>query len=217
MEQSVGQSLENHVKVPDDQRDIQWENHFFNLLSQSHLNILSEDPQVGPDGWPYLMTQTSAAASEPTAKIIHWLSNKGIGLVVNPTKSYPDYVFTYGMIWSFKETGYFYRNADQRQTGAVEIQIADKYSYGEPNKEYLPDYVRQILRDFFRDQGIHAVKVLMLSEDGKNFDLAISLESLGNPPKEEHQGIAEAVSWFLPPHYSLLLISEKDLPRFYIL
>ena len=74
--------------------------------------------------------------------------------------------------------------------------------------------MRKILRDFFRDQGLLAVKILMMSQDGKNFDLAISLESLGNPPEKEHQGIAEAISWFLPPHYSLLIVSEKGLPSY---
>jgi hypothetical protein len=37
---------------------------------------------------------------------------------------------------------------------------------------------------------------------------------LGNPPTKEHQGIAEAISWFLPPHYSIVLISETGLPPF---
>ncbi len=202
------------VNTPEEKRDTHWENLFFHKLSQSPLNLLSEEPQTGPDGWPYLLTQISEKATEPASKIITWLADKGIGLVVNPMKEYPDYVFTYGMIWHFKETGYFYHVADQRKTGTVEIQVDNKHHYGEPTKEYLPDYVRKILREFFRDQGLFAIKILMLSPDGKNFDLAVSLESLGNPPSHEHQGIAEAISWFLPPHYSLLLISERDLPKF---
>lgn len=203
------------VRVPEEKRDTHWENLFFHSLSKSSLDLLSEEPQTGPDGWPYLLTQVSENSAEPASKIIQWLSNKGIGLVVNPMKEYPDYVFTYGMIWHFKETGYFYHVAADRPTGTVEIQMNENYHYGEPSAEYLPSYVRQILREFFRDQGLFAVKILMLSQDGKNFDLSISLESLGNPPNSEHQGIAEAVSWFLPPHYSLLLVSEKDLPSFF--
>jgi hypothetical protein len=37
---------------------------------------------------------------------------------------------------------------------------------------------------------------------------------LGNPPEREHEGIAEAIAWFLPNHYSVVLISEKGLPTF---
>jgi hypothetical protein len=57
-------------------------------------------------------------------------------------------------------------------------------------------------------------RILVMSTDRKHYDLAFSLESLGNPPTKEHQGIAEAITWFLPPHYSVVLVSEKDLPEF---
>ena len=31
---------------------------------------------------------------------------------------------------------------------------------------------------------------------------------------EEHAGVAEAIAWFLPPHYSVVLVSETGLPDF---
>lgn len=206
--------LQNLLLTPMESRDPNWENKFFNVLTNSNLSVLSADPQIGPDNWPYLMTEYNEESTESVQKIIHWLHDKGIGLVVNPTKDYPDYVFSYGMIWSFKETGYFYKTADKIETGVVEIQKESTCYYGAPTPEYLPTYVRRILKEFFRDQGLLNVKILMLSTDNKNFDFAISLESLGNPPQNEHEGIAEAISWFLPPHYSILLISEKNLPAF---
>ncbi|HWU44373.1 MAG TPA: hypothetical protein VN132_13070, partial [Bdellovibrio sp.] len=57
-------------------------------------------------------------------------------------------------------------------------------------------------------------RILVMSTDRKHYDLAFSLESLGNPPQKEHAGIAEAIGWFLPPHYSIVLVSEKGLPEF---
>jgi hypothetical protein len=54
--------------------------------------------------------------------------------------------------------------------------------------------VRNILKEFFRDQGVFAPKILVMSSDRVNYDLVFSLESLGNPPVKEHQGIAEAIS-----------------------
>lgn len=207
--------LQNILQTPSENRDPNWENKFFNALVNSNLSVLSADPQIGPDNWPYLMTECNSESTESAQKIIHWLHDKGIGLVLNPTKDYPDYVFSYGMIWSFKETGYFYKTADKIETGVVEIQKDAKCYYGAPSEQYLPTYVRRILKEFFLDQGLLHVKVLMLSMDNKHFDFAISLESLGNPPESEHEGIAEAISWFLPPHYSILLISEKNLPAFY--
>lgn len=202
------------VNVPDEQRDHQWEIDFFMAVTQSNLKLLHEAPQKGPDGWPYLLAETSAEATESANKIIQWLALKGVGLVINPMKPYPDYVFTYGMLWHFKETGLFYRTAEEAPVGTLEISEGQKLHAGPPAPHYLPQYVRNILKEFFRDQGVHRPRILVMSMDRKHYDLAFSLESLGNPPAKEHQGIAEAISWFLPPHYSVVLVSEKGLPPF---
>lgn len=202
------------TKIADEQRDPQWEVDFFMQLTQGNLKILSQDPQTGPDGWPYLLTETSEDATEPAQKIIQWLATKGMGLVVNPSKDYPDYVFSYGMIWHFRETGLFYRARPEVSTGSFELQDGAQLHAGAPTLQYLPQYVRSILKEFFLDQGVYAPKMLVMSADRVNYDLAISIESLGNPPVKEHQGIAEAISWFLPPHYSIVLVSEKGLPAF---
>ena len=202
------------TKVADEKRDPQWEGDFFMQLSQSNLKLMSQDPQVGPDGWPYLMTETAADATEPAQNILQWLATRGMGLVVNPNKEYPDYVFSYGMVWHFKETGLFYRAKPEVSNGSFELRDGAKLHAGEPTPQYLPQYVRNILKEFFRDQGVFAPKILVISADRVNYDLAFSLESLGNPPVKEHQGIAEAISWFLPPHYSIVLVSENGLPPF---
>lgn len=203
------------VAIPEESRDQSWENQFFQKLTAGNVALLTADPQQGPDGWPYLLVKTDVAAAEPVQKLLHWCATKGVGLVVNPMKDYPDFVFTYGMIWHFRQTGYFYQSQVDVKTGVVEISKSDQFISGTPSEEYLPSYVRQILREFFRDQGLLKPRILMVSEDkGQHFDLCFSLESLGNPPEKEHQGILEALSWFLPPHYSLMLISEKNLPAF---
>lgn len=206
--------LDKLLQVPYEHRDHDWEDRFFMSITKSNVKLSAPDPQTGPDGWPYMMTETAADATEPVQKIFQWIATRGIGVVLNPTKEYPDFVFTYGMIWHFRETGYFYMRQPEVATGSVNFTAGQKLMTGEPTEKYLPGYVRKILREFFRDQGLHAVKILMVSENGKHFDLAFSTESLGSPPEKENQGIAEAISWFLPPHYSILLTSEKGLPDF---
>lgn len=206
----------NHlVTVPEDQRDQSWENQFFQKLTDGSVKVLTPDPQQGPDGWPYLLAQTDDGASESVQKLLHWCATKGVGLVINPTKEYPDFVFSYGMIWHFRQTGYFYLPQADLKNGVLELSRGEQFVSGTPSESYLPNYVRQILREFFRDQGLLKPRILMVSQDkGLHFDFCFSLESLGNPPEKEHQGILEALSWFLPPHYSLMLISEKGLPEF---
>jgi hypothetical protein len=212
-------NLNELTQVPDEKRDTQWENDFFMQVSTGRLKLLFQEPQPGPDGWPYLLTETTleSEAAEPAQKILQWLATRGLGLVINPQKEYPDYVFSYGMVWHFKETGLFYRAKPAVSTGSFELSGGEKLHVGEPAPEYLPQYVRGILKQFFLDQGLLSVKILVMSADRINYDLAFSLESLGNPPVKEHQGIAEAIGWFLPPHYSIALVSEKGLPEFFSL
>ncbi|MEZ0392733.1 MAG: hypothetical protein ACAH59_10990 [Pseudobdellovibrionaceae bacterium] len=207
-------NLHELVQMSDEQRTQDWENQFFHALTEGKLKLISPEPQTGPDNWPYLLTETSEEATESTQKLIAWLSERGIGLAINPMKEYPDYVFSYGMLWSFRESGFFYKPIAERPIGAVQFETSKLVHAGPPTEEFLPGYVRKILRDFFRDQGILKPQILVISTDGVNYDLALSLESLGKPPDQEHQGIAEAISWFLPPHYSLMLISEEGLPPF---
>ncbi len=237
------------TKTPENQRDSKWENQFFKALSEGVVELVSESPQYGPDGWPYLLVKTpeadvspselssnsektnsdhvqisessnsansaisETAKIEPTQKIMNWLSTRGIGMAVNTHKEYPDYVFSYGMIWHFMKTGLFFR-PNHNSNSNLELNPNQKIHAGAPTEDYLPETPRKILKEFFRDQGILSPKILLISSDGLNYDLAVSLESLKNPSESEHQGIAEAISWFLPPHYSIILISEKGFPKF---
>jgi hypothetical protein len=207
-------TLNELVKIPDEQRDHQWEINFFMAVTSGNVKLMLDAPQQGPDGWPYMLAETSAEATEPANKIMQWAALKGVGLAVNPQKNYPDYVFTYGMLWHFKETGLFYRTADEAPVGVLEMEKGQGLHAGEPAPHYLPQYVRNIIKEFLRDQGVLRPRILVMSQDRKHYDLAFSLESLGNPDQKEHQGIAEAISWFLPPHYSIVLVSEMGLPKF---
>src|SRR5437868_7773578 len=156
------------TQVPDEKRDAQWENDFFVCLSQGHLKVVSEEAKPGPDGWPYLLTETSPEAPEPAQKILQWLAARGLGLVVNPQKDYPDYVFSYGMVWHFKETGLFFRARPEVSTGSFELTNGKHLHAGPPSPEYLPQYVRNILKQFFMDQGVLNVKILVMSPDRVN-------------------------------------------------
>jgi hypothetical protein len=205
-------TLTELLAMPEEHRDSAWENRFFHALTVGNLDVFSPEPKSGPDGWPYLLCKAEEASTEPFQRILHWLHDKGIGLVVNPQKEYPDYIFTYGMLWFFKERGLFFQEAPIQKEGVFEFQIKDIKEAGEPTAAFLPTYVWGVLKEFFVQQGILLPKILAYTLDGINYDLAFSLESLGSPEQKEHQGILEAMSWFLPPHYTMALVSEKELP-----
>ncbi|MCB0410958.1 MAG: hypothetical protein KDD22_00420 [Bdellovibrionales bacterium] len=210
-------SLNEICSQPDSLRNDVWEAQLFESCRTSKLMIVDPQPRMGPDHWPYIFAQTGMGSTEPALKVIEWLATQGVGLVLNTHKPAPDYIFSYGMIWNFVQNGEFLTRSESEFSGKIEIEAGAKVQAGSPSEAYLPNYVRRILRSFFTDQEVSNPKVLVMSQDLINYDLCLSLESLGDPPESEHDGIARALSWFLPTHYSLLLISEKGLPPFYSL
>lgn len=199
---------------PESIRDSDWERAFLAGFVDCSLELEGKEAQQGPDGWPYMFAKITRTASEPAVRLLDWLATRGIGLVINAHKEMPDYIFPYGMIWSNKEFGEFRKQVEVSPLGAVTYEKGEKVLAGPPTEEYLPIYVREIIADFFYKQGVEAPKILVLSKDKVNFDLCFSTESLGEPPSGEHKGIAEAIAWFLPEHYSVVVVSEKGLPKF---
>ena len=209
------EKLHDLLHCEESERDEQWESEFLKVFSHSRLSILNEEPKGGPDGWPYLLVVTDPEGSEPCTRVLEWLSDKGIGLVVNPQKTIPDYVFTYGMIWNFKQRGQFLTPEEQIRPGQIKFEANEKVMAGPATEDYLPLYVRAILREFFRQQKVMNPKYLIMGREDRGYDFCFSVESLGNPPKTEYRGLLESIAWFLPAHYSVVLISEKGLPPFH--
>jgi len=200
-----------------DSRDENWEKNFLSQVLQAHVKVLAPEPRQGPDKWPYLMVETvqaDAEDAEPITAVLQWLAGRGIGLVLNPQKLAPDYVFTYGMIWNLRERGAFLSPAPQSSAGPIAIRAGQEVLAGPPSEAYLPTYVRGVIKQFLMDQGIFAPKALMVSFDKVNYDLCFSIESFKSPASSEHAGIAEALSWFLPAHYAVSMVSEKTIPGF---
>lgn len=202
------------LQLNETHRNEEWEQLFLKGILSEEISLLSPEPQKGPDGWPYLLVKTGQGSTEPFKKVVSWLTDRGIGLAVNTHKQLPDYIFTYGMLWSYREYGSFLGTAKGQDRSQADYTDDQSLLVGPPSEQYLPPYVRVILRQFFKDQGIENVKLLVAHTD-KFTDLCISLESLGNPPEKEHPGIAGALSWFLPQDYTLVLTSEKNWKEFY--
>jgi hypothetical protein len=203
------------ISQPESYRDDEWERAFLESIREAEVEFISEEPQNGPDGWPYLYVKTSATGHEPISRVIGWLSERGIGLAINPHKMMPDYIFTYGMIWHFRETGQFILHRDTNPEDKVTYKKEEKWLFGAPTEAYLPKYVRRVMREFFAAQKLTDVQILVAtSEDFKQTDFLFSTESLGHPPASDQRRLAETISWFLPTHYSIVLASQEQLPKF---
>lgn len=213
----MSDTFETLIATAPKDRDEAWEKKFLSVLPSARVKVLAPEPRQGPDSWPYLMVSTEDGADEPISNVLSWLSTKGIGLAINPQKIAPDYVLTYGMVWNFRERGEFVSAAPRLSSGAIYLrdgQNRQEVLTGPPSESYWPSYARSIVKQFLLDQGVFAPKVLMVSFDKTNYDLCFSLESLKSPTEAERAGIAEALSWFLPAHYAVSLVSEKSIPGF---
>lgn len=207
------------IQQPESRRDDAWESSFLTLFPQLKVQLEGDQAKQGPDGFPYLFVSTEEQGTEPVVQVVRWLADKGIGLVVNAHKMIPDYVFPYGMIWNFVETGRFLNPPSFGQAaGEVVYGEKKKVLTGPPSEKYLPPYVRKTVAEFLRAQGIVDPRVLVVTtEDFKNVDLVLSDSCLKNISKAEHQKFAEMLAWFLPLHYTLVIGTEAGLPDFYSL
>ena len=209
--------FENLIQQPESLRDEQWERRFLDGILGRRVEVESPEPAPGPDGWPYLRVRAGAEpGAEPFHRVVTWLAGRGIGLVVNAHKLMPDYVFTYGMIWNYVETGRFVLPNAAAPRGPVELGAGGDVVFGQPTPKYLPPYVRDVLREFLTAQGYPRPRILVATtHDYKQTDLIFVTESLNDVPPAQHATMAEVLHWFLPQHYNVVLASERGLPTTY--
>jgi hypothetical protein len=203
--------FEKLIQLPESRRDDQWERQFLDSVLGLKVEVQDNgQPVYGPDGWPYISVRTGQG-EEPMVRLVSWLAGRGIGLVVNSHKMAPDYVFTYGMLWNFAETGRFIIPFEgTAPAGAADL--SERPVQGPPTDAYLPPYVRSILKEFLKDQGMPTPRILVAtSRDFKQTDLVWSLESMAAPNAMEQRTLAEALSWFLPLHYTVVFAPEQAL------
>jgi hypothetical protein len=204
--------FESLIQLPESHRDDRWEAHFLDGLIPRKVDVEDAEPKAGPDGWPYLRIRAQAAeGGEPFARVVRWLAGRGIGLVVNAHKMMPDYVFTYGMIWNFVETGRFVNPPVPEPEPSSEAKMVA----GAPTAKFLPPYVRGILREFLVNQGFPNPRVAVVTTaDWRHSDLVFSTESLNGIVPSGQRTLAEALAWFLPTHYGLRFVPEAELAAF---
>lgn len=211
-------SLQEYCSTPEFKRDGEWEKSFLDSFVAGKVTFDPENVHQGPDGWPYYFISSlgDGHSGEPVVNILHWLKDKGIGLALNPDKSLPDYIFTYGMIWNFAERNLLIEfNSGMDDSDTVEFNEGEKVFFGKPSPELIPSYVYPILKDYLSALEIENPRIAIVGKSQEDFNICFSAESLGNPPEEDHQQLLERLSWFFPTHYGLMILAESSLGDFY--
>lgn len=207
--------LEVLLQLPESKRDDKWETDFLAGIVTSKVQVAEEQAKAGPDGWPYLLLKTGAQGDQPFLQVLEWAASRGIGLALNTHKMIPDYVFTYGMLWNYAMTRQFVTTGSTPTAGTVTIAENEDMLVGAPTEQYLPMFVRKVLREFLQAQGMKSPRITVLStKDYRVVDLLFSSESLNDLKPKDFKTMSEAISWFLPLHYNIIIGSEQNLGGF---
>lgn len=211
--------LEELSSIPFENRDIEWQK---NLLSNiDDAGLASNDPQVigGPDGFPYFVLNIPEHNKEFQSFVIKhmipdFILDNGFGIVFNPSKGQPDWVFTHGDL-----VNYFLRQEFFSESNNWYTQIEDKTQenaellVGQPSEYILPLQTRNILKKYLGQFTNKEVKILLTNRpSGEEFLQQIVFNLIpGDFESEEHfNGAMQHVGWFLPRHYTYASTAEES-------
>jgi hypothetical protein len=211
-----GNTFEKLLLTPYSDRDESWESAFLSACTKQKYALISDSSEIGPDGFSYLLIANDKdyfdRQQEGFIDLANWCLSKGVGLVLNPQKEYPDYIFTLGMLWYFALHGVF-KKTNLHQSEKFIFLPGDSAKKVQLTNELIPDAIRNFIKMFLNQQQVVDPKILVLKQEN-HLDFIFSLESLGSPEDSDHKDICEALSWFLPTHYPIMILSEVGLPKF---
>lgn len=194
-------------------RNQEWEQLFLDAFAKGQVFVTSEDVQIGPDGWPYLFVNTDlengSGVKDSAINVIQWAYQHGVGLVVNPQKEKPDYVFNFGMLWGYAHRGQFVSFFDDNYSDDEQVYLA------KVTDDIIPKHAQHIIKEYIASAGVESPRAALITRNKVNYELAFAIESLNNPPSSEHQGIAKGISWFMPTDMPIVLLYEKKFQELY--
>ncbi|MBD8349492.1 hypothetical protein [Dysgonomonas sp. HGC4] len=213
--------LNELFKVEGELRDENWRAQFFENVADA--SFACSDPQIisGPDGFPYFVLNTPEPNKQFQCYVIKnmipdFLLEQGFGVVINPEKGNPDWVFSYGDIVNYHLRNEFYTKSDNWDMQKSDEVIAEeeKVLVGQPSEYIIPVQTRAILRMFFESLQISDAKIALLNRPkGEEFSqqLVFNLTPDKFKDREHFNTIMAYVAWFLPKHYSYASMDESTL------
>src|SRR5882724_11707927 len=213
-----GDKMNDLFQIPADQRDDQWKQSFYETVIDA--SFACRDPQVfsGPDGFPYfaLMTPEPMKSFESycLCNLVEFATDDGFGVAINPTETGADWVFTYGDLVTIRMFNSFEVPVEKRPPEhRTEILDQDEQVLlGSPSEEFLPGYVRAVLRRFLVDGvGLQDPQVLLMNRpfDSPTEQLVFSIYPEDFETEEIFNFVMGRITWFLPRHYPVVSVGRE--------
>lgn len=211
-------ALDKLFAIPHEQRDNNWQQSF--LANIEEASFVCNDPQVisGPDGFPYFVLNIPEANKEFQCYVIkhmvpEFILDNGLGVVINPSKGQPDWVFTYGELVNYHLRNEFYTDSKNWYVQTENtLKENTEMLIGQPSEYILPLQTRNILRQYLKQYTDVEVKFLLTNRpEGEEFlqQLVFNLTPSHFQSEEHFSGVMQNIGWFLPRHYTYASTLEE--------
>lgn len=192
-------------------RDAEWEEAFLKAFSHSEVYLKSDEPFIGPDGFSYMEMSTTEGETIDKNDFLSWCTNAGVGMVLNLKKNQtPDYVFNYGMIWNYILRGVFLNNEPEKEQPTKNTESRKVFVH-KIVEGYLPQYVRENIREFLALNKISECKIGLVSYgEGTSYEILWYIPKGKNWSEKDQKSLMEALSWFLPLNYKVAWAKTDD-------
>ncbi len=205
--------------VSKEERDDSWTKSFYENVRNA--SFACGNPQIlnGPDGFPYFILKNPEPYKPFESFCIEnmkddFLLNKGFGVVINPSDTSADWVFSYGDIINLYINKQFYiKTNDVNIENEVTIKKDEKVLLAQPSETFLPSKARKNLRVFLQSIGIKEPKIMMLCRtiEGQVIqELAFNIFREDFQTTEQLNFCLKQISWFLPRQYVVLSLPKDS-------
>jgi hypothetical protein len=206
---------------PRETRDPAWRAAFLEAIVDASLASTPQQLIQGPDGFPYFVLQSPPVAQAFTpycvAHVLEHCTNSGFGIVVEPKPEGPQWVFNYGELFSLRAYGEFGGEPVDRDAAkgpAIDLVKSEtQIMVGAPSEHMLPSWARRVIAAFLT-RSAHvaapAVFVMMQPPPAPPRSLVFNLHPEAFPSHAAFTAAMNALSWYMPPHRSVVALSEKS-------
>lgn len=214
--------INNLMETPFKERDESWRDRFLGCVATSNLKLGDPEVVMSDDGFPYMQLQTVKTGEKfHSFTITHQLDkllSQGFGVVINPEKGQPDWVFSYGDLVNLKLNGEFYsaKSVFSNPTEYASVGQDEDILVGQPSESIFPDFLRQQVREFLHYSGLRNAKVMLIArnytdEEKASQDLVFNIMPTQFATEREFNTIMNTLQWMLPKHYSFFGIDELSI------
>jgi hypothetical protein len=206
---------------PRQARDDAWRTEFLAAVVDASLASTPSQLMQGPDGFPYFVLQLPPVGQPFTpfcvSHILEHCTDHGYGIVIEPAATGPQWVFSFGDLFSLRAYGTFAGDPVDReapQGPATEVLSKDtQIMVGSPSEAMLPPWSRAAVAEFLmRNARVAEPKVLVMIEPSRapGRHLVFNVHPEDFPSEAAFRAVLHAIGWFMPPRRSVIAVSRSS-------